>query len=110
MNPLAVQHKDLLVLLSNATPAKRKRLISILKRPHIEAISEVFTNFLKRHLTKDAKLLQKLKKYKEDIRTVARKKTPLKVKKYILSTQKGGAILSFLLPLAASVISSLLSK
>ena len=108
--PLAVVHKDLVLLLAKLSPEKRKKVISALGKKHIDCLAEVFLNFLKNNLTRSSKVLRSLKKYKNHIRKVANKGVSAVKKKKILRSQTGGAILSILLPLAASVITSLLTK
>ena len=110
MQPLIVQHKELLMLLTQLPKQHRKKIIAGLKRKQLECISEVFSNFLKKNLTKDIHIIKKLKKYSKEIRLVANKKPSLKLKRKTLTSRRGGALLSILLPLAATVISSLLSK
>ena len=108
--PLAVTHKDLICLLAKLSPEKRKKLIAVLKKRHIDCIAEIFLNFLKNNLTCDKGIVKSLNKYKKDIRRVAKKSESVTSKKKILKSQRGGAILSLLLPLAASVITSIFSK
>ena len=109
-SPLALIHKDLIYLLAKLSPEKRKKLISVLKKKHIDCLAEIFLNFLKNNLTQDKTIVKSLNIYKEDIRKVAKKKESTVSKRKILRSQRGGAILSILLPLAASVITSLFSK
>lgn len=108
--PLILRHKDLIFLLSHLSPQLRKDLIKSLKKSEIECISEIFSNFLKKRLTDKSNIINKLKKFKKDIRAVALKKTPLFKKKAILLSQRGGGILMTLLPLVTSVITGLLQK
>lgn len=108
--PLAFLYKDLVLLLAKLSPEKRKKVISVLRKKHIECLSEVFLNFLNNNLTRSSKVVQSLKKYKTYIRKVASKGLSTVKKRKILRSQRGGAILSILLPLAASVITGLLTK
>lgn len=108
--PLIETHKELILFLNKLSPQKRTKFISILKKNDIDCIAEVFTNFLKRNLTQDTDIIKKVRKYHKDIRSVARKRTPLKHKLKILTSQRGGFVLSVLLPLAASIITSLVSR
>ena len=108
--PLIEIHKDFILFLTSLSPQQRKKLISILKKKQIDSISEIFANFLKSNLTQNAKIIQKLKKYRREIQSVARKRTPIQQKRQILNSKRGGFILSALLPIATSVISSLLTK
>lgn len=107
-SPLIIKHKEFLIFLNQLKPRERKKLINTLKREHVHCLSEIFSNFLKKKLTVDPQVLRKLKKYKTDIKTVSLKKTPLHLKKKILSSVRGGGILSVLIPLAASVLGGLL--
>lgn len=108
--PLAFVHKDLVLLLAKLSPKKRKKVIAQLNKKHVDCLSEVFLNFLKTNLTRNTKIVKSLNKYKEHIRKLANKGVSTLKKKKILRTQRGGAILSVLLPLAASVITGLLTK
>lgn len=107
-SPLILQHKDLVVLLSRSSPKLRKEVLRALKRKQLDCISEIFSNFLKKRLTSDSSIIHKLKKFKTDIRTVALKKTPSYKKKAILLSKRGGNILTTLLPIAVSLITSLI--
>lgn len=100
-------HKDFILFFHSLSPRKRSKLISLLKRQHLDCLSEIFTNFLKNNLTQDKEIVKKVRKYKNDIRTISLKRTPKKEKVRILSSQRGGAILGALLPLAISAIGSL---
>ena len=108
--PLAFLHKDLVFFLAELSHAKRKKVISALKKKHIDCLAEIFFNFLKKNLTVDKSIIKSLSKYKNDIRKIAKKRESTDSKRRILKSQRGGAILSVLLPLAASVITGLLSK
>lgn len=105
---LVEKHHQLLFLLNNLSPKKRNKLIKALKRQEIESICEIFANFLKRNIPVQPQIINGLQRYQNDIRSVARKKTPLYKKKLILTSRRGGAILAALLPLAVSLISSLI--
>jgi len=108
--PLILRYKDLIFLLSHLSPKLRKEVLQGLKKHELNCISEIFSNFLKKRLTDDANIIDKLKKFRRDIHTVALKKTPTFKKKAILLSKRGGSILGALLPLAVSVITGLLGK
>ena len=105
--PLIKKHWELIKLLIKLKPKKRKALIEGFKKVHINCISEIFKNFLRKNITTNVSILKKLKKYREQISSVARKSTPLHLKKKVLTSQKGAGLLNILLPVAASVISSI---
>ena len=79
--PLIKKHWELVKLLLKLKPNKRKTLIEGLKKVHINCISEIFKNFLRKNVTTNASILKKLKKYRRLISSVARKSTPLYLKK-----------------------------
>lgn len=107
-NPRICEHKDLISLLQKLkTKKKKSTLISILSREQINAICEIFFNFLRRNLTTDLKVIKKLKKFKPLIQKIGSKSTRLRVKRTLLGSKRGGGVLSILLPIAASFIASL---
>ena len=106
--PLIVKHKEFITLLSHLPTKLRNKLIKDLKKPELNCISEIFANFLRKRLTSSPKTILKLKKFRRDIRTVALKKTPIYKKKKILLSRRGAGILTALIPLAASLISTLI--
>ncbi len=79
--PLILKYKDLVFLLSHVTPKLRKQVLQSLNKREVNCISEIFANFLKKRLTDDDTIINRLKKIKSDIRTVALKKTPVYKKK-----------------------------
>ena len=106
--PLVLTHRKLILLLKKLNPCNRRTLLSQLNKEHIQCLSEICSNFLKKHLTINPQIINKLRRYKVEIRNIARKKTSLKKKKSILTSKRGGNILSIILPLASSLISKLL--
>ena len=110
MKPYIVKHRDFLKFFRNLTPKSKLQIIPNLNKDQVNSISEICKNFLKRNITQDPKVIKKLKSSRKEIKTLALKTTPLYKKKKILQTRQGGAILSVLLPLAASFITSLFMK
>ena len=106
--PLIVKHQDFLLYFNQLSSKERRKLLHTLKGDHIRCLSEIFSNFLKKRLTVDPNIVRRLLKYKSHIKTIALKKTPLYKKRKILSSARGGGILTVLLPLAASVLGGLL--
>ena len=109
-NPLLLQNKEFLVFLNGLSPEKRKKILVHLKKKQINTISEIFSNFLKRKLTLNKKIIKRASRYKKELRRIALKKTPLGEKIKVLSSQRGGNLLGVLLPTAVSLISSLFSR
>lgn len=108
MKPLLSENKEFIVFFSKLPPNKRIKLIDSLTKLHLDCIGEIFKNFLRNNLTDDIKTVKLLKRYQTEIRKVSRKSTPLYIKKKILRSKRGGSILSLLLPLASSIIGSIL--
>ena len=110
MKPYVLQNKEFIDFFLKLSPRKQKKLIPGLSKDQVNTISEVCKNFLKRNLTQSPNVVKKLRKVRKEIKTIALKTIPLYKKKRVLQSRKGGAILSVLLPLAASVITSLIAK
>ena len=110
MKPYLLKNKEFLNFFNKLSPRKKNQLIPILSKDQLCTISEVCKNFLRRNLTEKPEIINKVKRSKKEIKTIALKSTPLYKKKKILQTRKGGAILSVLVPLAASIITSLIAK
>ena len=110
MKPYIIQNKEFVDFFGKLSPRKKQKLIPVLSKDQVNTISEICKNFLKRNLTENPNVIKKLRRSQKEIKTVALKTIPLYKKKKILQTRKGGAILSVLLPLAASIVTSLLAR
>ena len=110
MKPYVIKNKQFIEFFSKLPSHKKRKFVPILSRDHINTISEVCKNFLNYNVTKDPNIIKKLKPSKKEIKSISLKTIPLYKKKNILQSRKGGAILSILLPIAASIITSLLTK
>ena len=110
MKPYIVRNKEFIKFFCQLSPSSKCRLITNLDKNHIDTISEICKNFLENNLTQNPKVIQKLRNSRNDIRSLSLKKTALYKKKKILQSRRGGAILSILLPLAASLISSIFTR
>ena len=110
MKPYIVKNKAFLEYFSKLPNKNRRNIIPTLNRDQLNTISEICKKFLKKNLTSCPKIIKKLKPAKKEIHSLTLKTTPLYKKKKILQSRSGGAILSVLLPIAASVIGSLLSR
>jgi len=99
---------DVLSFICSLKPKRRSGFILKLDKQQINCIAEVFSNFLKKNLTTEKSIIKRLKRHREAIKEVSRKKTSLKKKKKILSSRTGGNILSILLPLAINAFTSLI--
>jgi hypothetical protein len=86
----------------------RKEFLKKLKKSEVKAICECVINTLRGNIQLKSNDLKKLRKYKNTLRSLASKKQPLYKKKHLI-VQHGG-FLSTLLPIAVSLIGSLLMK
>ena len=103
------ENKDYLRLLSKLEkPSKRNQLIDIGNKDNINAICQCIRNVLKGNIHLKDHEINKLRKYKNTLFTLAKKNTSLIKKKQALK-QRGG-FLPFLLPLAVDLIGGLLGK
>ena len=109
MKSLLEKNKEFILFLNGLSSSERRNILSHLGGEYINTIAEIFHNFLRQNLTKDPSIIKKVKSYRDHIKKVSFKTVPLHQKKRILQSKQGGAILSVLLPLAASLITSLIS-
>ena len=105
---LVSKNREFIFFLSHSPPRERCKVIGAVEGERINTISEIFQNFLKKNITEKKDVIQKLKRYRKEVKKVSSRKTPIYMKKKILQSRKGGAILSVLLPLAAGLISTIL--
>ena len=111
MKPYIVKNNEFLKYFSKLPQRNKIHLIPTLNRNQLNTISEICKNFLSKNLTTCPKIIRKVKpSKKKKNKAISLKTTPLYKKKKILQSRSGGAILSILIPLAASLIGSLISK
>ena len=102
------RERDFLQYFTRQEPKRRRKIIEHLQRPQLNCISEIFSNFLKCNLTKKPQVIARLRKHKRDIHRISLKKTPLREKRAILRSRRGGNILNVLLPIASALLSTVL--
>ncbi len=100
--------KELALLSNEHNLESRRKLILNAKNCVIDAISEIAVNCLKGNIPLNSCDFKKLEKYKKILRILS-KKSPVKRRRKII-IQKGGQLLSLLIPPALSLISSIVSK
>lgn len=105
--PLIRKNKNFILFISGLSPSERSKVIPILNGGLVATLSEIFRNFLCGNLTQDKKFIKHLRNCRREIHLVSLKTTSISKKKNILKSRKGGAILSALLPIAASLVGSL---
>ena len=111
MKPYIIKNNEFLKYFSNLPQKNKIHLIPTLNRGQLNTISEICKNFLRKNLTTCPKIIKKkVKPSQKEIKAISLKTTPLYKKKKNLQSRSGGAILSILLPLAASLIGSLITR
>ena len=88
-----------------ATPKLKKAIIKHAPTDLVTAISEIVLNLIKGVIKLTAHQKKRLSRYKKELLALAKKKVPLGKKRKIL-VQKGGGVVSILVPLALSLLSS----
>ena len=94
----------LLQVLVDATPKLKKAIIKHAPPDLVTAISEIVLNLIKGVIKLTAHQKKRLSRYKKEL-ALAKKKVSLGKKRKIL-VQKGGGVVSILVPLALSLLSS----
>lgn len=106
-SPLVIKHKDLLSLLCSLSSSEKVKLLRGAPNSAFHCLSEVFKNFLKENIGAPSPLIRKLRRHRDLIRKVSLKSTPIKTKRQLLLSRRGGGVLSTILPLAWTAIKSL---
>lgn len=99
------KHLNALKELARATPKRRKQLIEKSSPQLIDCIAECAHNCLNNAVPLKKTHYEKLKRYKKNLRLIARKSTSRKLKKKTLS-QTGG----FIIPLLTAILTALASN
>ena len=107
---LLEKNKEFILFLNKLSKPDRAKILHALGPSYINTIAEIFSNFLQENLTTNLEAIEEVKKYKKEVRAIARKRLPTYLKKRLLVSKKGRAILSVLLPIAASLIGSLIGS
>lgn len=106
MKKTLVENFDFIKQLCNSKG--RKKLLQCATKSNVKAICEICLNLLCGNLCVDNKAKSKLKKYREPIELLAKRRLSLKKKKVVLN-QRGGFV-GLLASLALPVVSSLVAR
>lgn len=101
-----VSEKDYLTLLGKAKRKRRNLLIETATKREVNAISEIVNNVLRENIQIKATEIAKLRRHRKQLRLIASRSVPIKDKK-VLIKQTGG-FLATLIPIALSVLSSVI--
>ena len=105
MSAVVKRALPLLKVLVDATPKLKKAIIKHAPTDLVTAISEIVLNLIKGVIKLTAHQKKRLSRYKKELLALAKKNVPLGKKRKIL-VQKGGGVVSILVPLALSLLSS----
>ena len=85
---LLQKNKEFIIFLNKLKPHQKKLILRHLSSDYINTLSEICHNFLLKNLTSDSKVIQKVEKYKSEVRKLARKKNTSPSKKKVSHFQK----------------------
>ena len=105
MSAVVKRALPLLKVLVDATSKLKKAIIKHAPTDLVTAISEIVLNLIKGVIKLTAHQKKRLSRYKKELLALAKKKVSLGKKRKIL-VQKGGGVVSILVPLALSLLSS----
>ena len=105
MSAVVKRALPLLKVFVDATPKLKKAIIKHAPTDLVTAISEIVLNLIKGVIKLTSAQKKRLSRYKKELFALAKKKVPLGKKRKIL-VQKGGGVVSILVPLALSLLSS----
>ena len=105
MSAVVKRALPLLKVLVDATPKLKKAIIKHAPTDLVTAISEIVLNLIKGVIKLTVHQKKRLSWYKKELLALAKKKVSLGKKRKIL-VQKGGGVVSILVPLALSLLSS----
>ena len=95
-------------ILKAKTKSQRRKLVKKATNDEINSICELCFNLQRLNSKTYPKVSESLKKYRPSLKTLLKKRVPIKIKRQLI-VQKGG-FLPFLAPIAGTLISSLVSK
>ena len=110
MKSLLERNKEFIIFLNKLEPRIRRIILGNLGSEYINTIAEIYRNFLQQNLTIVPAIIKKVHPHRERVRRICLKSIPLYRKKEILQSKDGGFVLNLLLPLAASLVTSLIAK
>ena len=107
---LAAKYCDFILFLKSKDKTKIKEIVKNLPNPVINALSEVILNGFCGNIPLNKSDIEKLKPFRKLMKLLSNKSNKVGSRKKLMGSKKGGSLLSIILPLAATVITSLISK
>ena len=108
--PLAGHYCNFILFLKTKDKKKIKSIVKNLPKEVINALSEVILNGYCGNIPLNERDIQNLKPYRKLMEILSNKNVKIDERKKLMSSNKGGSLLSILIPLASSVITNLLSR
>ena len=108
--PLTVQYCDFITFLKTKDPKKIREITKNLPKEVINALSEVVLNGLCGNIPLNNEDIEKLKPFKKLMKLLSNKSKSTRERQRLMSSHSGGSLLGVLLPLASSIIASLITK
>ena len=108
--PISAQYCHFIKFLKNKSEREIRTVVKNLPIQLINVLSEIILNCLGGNITKKPKNIELLKPYRKLMKQIAKRKNSYNNRKSLLASKKGGGLLSLLLPLAATVIGSLVNS
>lgn len=103
-------NKHMLLILKDASPKLRKAILKNCNEEIIKSIVEIVMNILHGNLKTSGKNQNELKKYKKQLRTIAKPTKNYSLKRKVL-LQKGGSFIPIILgSLLSGILSGLMKK
>ena len=99
-----------ILFLKSKDKSKIKEIVKNLPTPIINSLSEVVLNGLCGNIPLNNSDIEKLKPFKKLMKSLSNKSNKVGLRKKLMTSKKGGSLLSIILPLAATAITSLISK
>ena len=108
--PLARYYCNFILFLKTKDKKKIKSIVKNLPKEVINALSEVILNGYCGNIPLNDRDIQKLKPFRKLMEILSNKNVKNEERKKLMSSNKGGSLLSVLIPLASSVITGLLTR
>ena len=108
--PLATHYCDFILFLKSKDEKKIKEIVKNLPEDVINALSEVVLNGLCGNIPLNSIDIEKLKPFRKLMNLLSNKSVGIVKRKRLMSSKKGGSLLSILIPLASTIIAGLTTR
>ena len=108
--PLSVQFCDFILMLKSKDETQIKKIVKSFPNHIINAISEVISNGICGNIPLNKSDIEKLKPFRRLMKSLSNKTVKVGERKKLMISKKGGSLLSIIIPLAATAITSLISR